>query len=393
MTVLLRVEGLGKDFPRTSHRADRWRALGQLLGGGASGAVHTVLDGIGFEVRRGESLAIIGENGAGKSTLLKLVTGVLVPSRGRIEHRARIGALLELGAGFHPEHSGRDNVRMAAALMGLDAKGAAARMPEIEAFAEIGDLIDEPVKHYSNGQVVRLGFAVIAATRPELLITDEVLAVGDERFQRKCLRWLDGYLEQGGTLLLVAHSRYHVQRLCRRALWLDAGRMRALGEAQAVSRDYAAFLEAREAAERPPDALPTPGALRVVEVVVDGQPTIDGGALKRQQGASVTITAEIAGEDALPPVLSIGWLRADGTPVYGVDSRMDGICALPVGAGRWRFTVDFDLPLLPGDYVLRLFPMDAEALRIHPPWQLRLVVEGESREFGLVRLPHRWSPP
>ncbi len=221
--VLVSAQGLGKTYPRSHRSSDRLRALARLLLNRVDHDAHRVLHDISLEIRRGESVGIIGENGAGKSTLLKLITGVLTPTTGSVAVHGSIGALLELGAGFNPEYTGRENVAMAAALRGLSGRALSERMPSIIEFADIGDYIDEPVKHYSSGMVVRLGFAVVAALRPDLLITDEVLAVGDESFQRKCVRWMEDYLEGGGTLLLVSHSMYHVQKLCRHALWLRAG--------------------------------------------------------------------------------------------------------------------------------------------------------------------------
>src|SRR6202008_1534860 len=147
------------------------------------------------------------------------VAGVITPTRGSVEVRGRVGALLELGSGFHPEYSGLDNIDLAAALLGLAPAEIADRRDEIVAFADIGEQIDEPIKHYSSGMVVRLGFAVATALEPELLITDEVLAVGDESFQKKCIQWLERYLDSNGTLLLCSHSMFHVQTLCRRAVW------------------------------------------------------------------------------------------------------------------------------------------------------------------------------
>ena len=228
--VLIRAHGLGKAYPKVHRNADRLRSLGRLLFKSARNDRVDVLRDVDLEVRRGESIGLIGENGAGKSTLLKLVTGVLTPSYGSIDVSGKIGALLELGAGFHPDYTGRDNISMAATLYGLRGAELRERLPEIVAFADIGDYIDEPVKHYSSGMVVRLGFAVIASLKPDLLVTDEVLAVGDESFQKKCVRWMEGYLENGGTLILVSHSMYHVQKLCRRACWLRAGRIELQGE-------------------------------------------------------------------------------------------------------------------------------------------------------------------
>src|SRR5690606_33783492 len=211
------------------------------------------LEDVSLSVLPGQSLAIIGENGAGKSTLLKMLCGVLQPSAGSIQRRGRIGALLELGAGFDRERSGRANIAVSAGLMGWSAKETAEREAEIIAFADIGRYIDEPVKHYSSGMVVRLGFAVIAALKPDLLVTDEVLAVGDESFQKKCVRWMQDYLAGGGTLILVSHSMYHVQKLCRHACWLRAGEVAMQGDVFDVTQAYLAWHERTSAPARERD--------------------------------------------------------------------------------------------------------------------------------------------
>ncbi|TNJ35548.1 ABC transporter ATP-binding protein [Arenimonas terrae] len=389
---LVRVAGLGKRYPVLGHRGDRISALWDVVRGRPPRRVVSVLEDVNFEVRPGESLAVIGENGAGKSTLLKLLTGVLTPSRGSVSTRGSIGALLELGAGFHPELSGRDNVRLSAALHGLDASTLAARLPEIEAFADIGGYIDEPVKHYSSGMVVRLGFAVIAAVRPQLLITDEVLAVGDENFQRKCIRWLDDYLATGGTLLLVSHSMYHVQKLCRRAIWLHEGRVAALGDVFEVSQRYLAAQEARQAVEA---AAPVPAGrpeFSVESVAINGS---DGqGPATVLAGDRLVQDVVLHSRDGRAPVMLNGWVRADGTPVYGVSSEMDGIAAEALGDGRFRFRLCFEpLTLLPGSYRLRTHALDPEGLRLFDTLDREVEVAGQAREYGLVRLPHRWLEP
>jgi lipopolysaccharide transport system ATP-binding protein len=389
--ALVSAVGLAKRYPVLGHRGDRVHALWDVLRGRAPRRVVTVLEGVDFEVQPGESLAVIGENGAGKSTLLKLVTGVLTPSAGSVRTRGSIGALLELGAGFHPELSGRDNVRLAAALHGLDAAALARKLPEIEAFADIGDYIDEPVKHYSSGMVVRLGFAVIAAVRPALLITDEVLAVGDEAFQRKCIRWLDEYLASGGTLLLVSHSLYHVQKLCRRAIWLRDGRVEAQGDVFEVSQRYLAFQEAKSAtAAAAEEHLPHVATDISIEYVssngVDGDQTIE-----MPQGGAFEHEMVLLANDGRPPVAMVGWSRTDDTPIYGVGSDMDGIVPEPLGENRFRYRVSFPaLPLLPGTYLFRSLALDAEGLRLFDRRERRVIVSGESREMGVVRLPHQW---
>ena len=388
---LVDARGLAKRYPVLGHRGDRLAALWDMLRGRPARRHVSVLEDVSFRVMPGESLAIIGENGAGKSTLLKLVTGVLTPSAGTVQVRGRIAALLELGAGFHPELSGRDNVRLAAALHGLDADALAAKLPEIEAFADIGRYLDEPVKHYSSGMVVRLGFAIVAAVRPQLLVTDEVLAVGDEAFQRKCIRWLDDYLAGGGTLLLVSHSPYHVQKLCRRAIWLEGGRVVAEGDAFEVSQRYQGA-QAAKAGEG--GARPVPGLAEVAIESVASNGVAGDVEVSVAQGEPLVHELVLASRDGTPPVAMVGWLRADRTPVYGVSSEMDGAAPEDLGGGRFRFRLRFDpLPLLPGDYILHSLALDGAGMVLYDQRERRVVVRGRTREMGSVRLPHAWGGP
>jgi len=384
---LVRVEGLSKRYPVVGASGDRLSALGRLLLGRAPLREVEVLSGIDLTIHRGESLGIVGENGAGKSTLLKLITGTLTPSTGRVVGEARIGALLELGAGFHPEYSGRENVRMAAAIHGLAGEALAAKLPEIEAFAEIGRYFDEPVKHYSSGMVVRLGFAVIAATRPDLLITDEVLAVGDERFQKKCIRWIDQYLAEGGTLLLVSHSTYHVQKLCRHAIWLKDGRIEAQGDAFDVTQRYQAWLEQREAVDLAATAAGGDFRIDAMEVAMHG--------MESTQGGTIRIALRASSRHGERPHLLVGLSRIDGTAIFGTGTEIDGVAAWPIGAEGQvgAHLVLEDVRLQPGDYRLRAHAMDPEALRVFDTVERTFSVGGASREFGLLRLPHRWEAP
>jgi lipopolysaccharide transport system ATP-binding protein len=387
---LVEARGLGKAYPKVHRNADRLRALARLLVGAGAGERYEVLRDIDLDVVRGESLGLIGENGAGKSTLLKLVTGVLTPSSGSVRVNGTIGALLELGAGFHPEYSGRDNIAMAAALYGLAGADLRARMPEIIAFADIGDYIDEPVKHYSSGMVVRLGFAVIASLKPDLLVTDEVLAVGDESFQKKCVRWIEQYLAGGGTLILVSHSMYHVQKLCRHACWLRDGKVERYGDVFDVTQAYLAYHERKSAPV--PDRAEIARAgyeFSVLGVALNG---VDAETpLPLEFGATLHVRMRIRSRDGRVPSVALGIVRADGTAVYGVGSDMDAVALEPAGAGEYVGHVEFpDLALLPGTYVVRVHPLDPEGVRLFDTVERGLVVRGASREFGLVRLAHRW---
>ena len=350
-----------------------------------------VLDGITLEVRRGESLGIVGENGAGKSTLLKVLTGVLAPTTGQVELAGSVAALLELGAGFHPEFTGRENVEMAGALMGYRPAELRAQMDRILAFADIGRYIDEPVKHYSSGMVVRLGFALVAARRPDLLITDEVLAVGDEAFQRKCVRWIEDYLAGGGTLMLVSHSMYHVQKLCRRAVWIQRGRIEAIGDVYEVTQRYLAWQETRIAADSAA-AQQGAGGLEFQTRMLTVNGVGEGKPLSIDAGGTIEVVAQVRSSSGRVPVLGVGIVRGDGTPVYGVTSEMDGAAPHRDGADGYRFVLRFPaLALLPGTYTVRAHAMDPEALRLFDTVEQPFTVRGRTRELGLVRLPHDWD--
>lgn len=206
------------------------------------------LSNVSFEVERGETVGIVGQNGCGKSTLLQIVAGTLEPTHGAVEHAGRVAALLELGAGFDPEFTGVENVYMNAALLGLTRRETEALLPEIERFAEIGDFIRQPVKTYSSGMYVRLGFAIAASVEPDILLIDEALAVGDAVFQHRCLRRIREIQERGATVLFVSHDAAAVRALSSRAILLNAGRVVADGEPSEVLNRYQKIIMEREEA-------------------------------------------------------------------------------------------------------------------------------------------------
>jgi ABC-type polysaccharide/polyol phosphate transport system ATPase subunit len=196
------------------------------------------LDHVALEVNDGEILGVIGRNGAGKSTLLKVISRVLIPTEGRVRIRGRISPLLELGAGFHPELTGRENIFLNGTLLGHTRREIEVLVPEIIEFAELGAFIDAPLRTYSSGMAARLGFSVATAWKPEILILDEVLSVGDEAFRHKCELRMMQFRDQGTTTLLVTHDSKTVENLCSRALWLDHGQVQALGPADKVVNIY-----------------------------------------------------------------------------------------------------------------------------------------------------------
>ncbi len=233
---------------------------------------------------------------------------------------------------------------------------------------------------------------MIAAVRPDLLITDEVLAVGDESFSKKCVRWMEDYLDGGGTLLLVSHSMYHVQKLCKHALWLRDGGVAGYGDVFDVTQDYLAFHERKSAAQIGADLEPgyAGGEYRITRVWLDG----DESATPRMLvgGSPLQVDVEIYAPDARVPQFGVGLLRADGTPVYGTTTEIDGATAERSGEHHVRYRLAFDpLPLLPGGYSLRLHALDPEGIRLFDTVERGFAIRGQSREFGMVRLGHRWA--
>lgn len=201
------------------------------------------LKGVDLRVPKGATVGLIGQNGSGKSTLLKVISRILYPNRGRVTVNGRLSTLLELGAGFHPDFTGRENIYLNASILGLSRRETRERLADIIAFSELGDFIDNPVRNYSSGMYMRLGFSVAVHVDPHVLLIDEVLAVGDLAFQGKCLDRIQKMQHEGRTIILVTHSPQQVEDLCDMAVWLDAGQVRLAGEAVSVARAYSQFME------------------------------------------------------------------------------------------------------------------------------------------------------
>lgn len=392
---LLTLEGIGKDYARSTNRSGHFRLLYDLLRGKPPVDFFRALNDISFTMEPGSSLGLIGENGAGKSTLLKIIAGVIPPTRGRLVVNGRISALLELGSGFHPEYTGLDNIQLAGALAGLSKKSLRAKRDEIIEFADIGEHVHQPIKTYSSGMIVRLGFAIATAVRPEILITDEVLAVGDESFQKKCIAWQEAYLEGGGTLLLCSHSMYHVQKLCKHAVWMHHGAMHRYGPAADVTTEYLVYHEEKSTKERKRTAQHSysAGHYAVTSLSLSSQDVATTTGLHRHRlGDAMTVSGELHSPDGRAPGISIGIVRVDGMPVYGLVSEADGYVPTLLDANRYHFKLEFpSLPLLPGKYTVRAHALDPEGMRLFDTFERDLFVEGATRELGLCRIDHRWS--
>lgn len=253
---MLEVKQLSKAYPRYKSPVHR---LWAMLSSGFQPDTRVALEDITFDLKRGETLAIIGRNGAGKSTLLQMICNTLTPTSGQVHAHGKIAALLELGAGFNPDFTGRENVYLNAALHGLTRREVDQRMSSILDFADIGDYIDQPVRTYSSGMYVRLAFAAIAHVDADILIIDEALAVGDAFFVQKCMRFLREF-QRTGSILFVSHDSAAVTALCDRALWIQDGRVRMLGVAKTVSEAYLAQQFDTDAADSSQESFGSGGA-------------------------------------------------------------------------------------------------------------------------------------
>jgi ABC-type polysaccharide/polyol phosphate transport system ATPase subunit len=238
MSTLIEFEHVSKSFPRLAGQQLLRTHIVRWFGSGRKHEPFFALKDVSFRLHEGESLAIVGRNGAGKSTLLSLAAGVATPQKGRVIRRGRVGALLELGSGFHPDLTGAENLVLNAALLGLSRRKTMEQLDRIIEYSGIGEFINEPLRTYSSGMVMRLGFAIAIQSDPDILIIDEILAVGDAAFQEKCHQTLDSFIRSGKSLLFVSHSAAHVRMMCKRAIWLDHGAVMMDGDASEVSDAY-----------------------------------------------------------------------------------------------------------------------------------------------------------
>lgn len=368
-------------------------ALAGLLWGRVPDTVTRALQEVTFSIQAGETFGVIGDNGAGKSTLLKILAGTTLPTSGSVEVSGRVAALLELGVGFHPEFTGRENIYFTGALMGLSREEVAAREEDIIAFSELERFIDEPVKTYSSGMFVRLGFAVATGFDCSVLIIDEALAVGDQRFQQKCLERIRRFRDEGKTILFCSHNLYQVRTLCGRALWLDQGRTQALGPSSEVVAAYEEFCRRRPREASGEDSGGRDGPCRLRRVAVldaAGEP-----CERFHSGEEIRIYLEgwfppdFRGE----PALGFSIVRGEDTVIYTTCTAMEGRQLQPVGPQIYAATVRLrECPLMAGRYRIHAYATDEAYLQ---PFDTRLdaaafVVEDEGPDVGLVRLPHDW---
>ena len=414
---VISLQGVGKTYKRFAKPSDRfWQAVWPNAFRSASQTADArtkefvALAPLNLQVSRGEALGLVGRNGAGKSTLLQMVCGTLNPSSGSVVVNGKIGALLELGAGFNPEFTGRENVYLAAAVMGLSGSETDALYESIVAFSGIREFIDQPVKTYSSGMYVRLAFSIATSANPDILVIDEALSVGDGAFAKKSFERIMQLKAQGTTVLFCSHSMYQVESFCDRAVWLDYGQVQMEGPASKVVAAYADSLReesstvessiaASTSAGSEEGSNPTVALAAVVaritqiEVSVDGKTGRELEALSLQSDVSITVKFE--SDPAQPcPTFATGFALPDGQIFTSAYTLFDGIHIERDAAGNGQATVVFHkLPLMKGRFSVGAYLFDERALHVYDvvlqAAAVNVVQDGVHQ--GFVQLPHSWK--
>jgi lipopolysaccharide transport system ATP-binding protein len=414
--VVIHARNLGKCYQLYARPQDR---LKQFLWRGRRSFFREfwALNEASFEIARGEVVGVIGRNGSGKSTLLQLVCGTLTPTTGEIRVQGRIAALLELGAGFNPEFSGRENVFMSAAILGLSMAEIERRFDEIVDFSGIRDFIDQPAKTYSSGMFMRLAFAVAVSVDPDILVIDEALSVGDGEFARKSFERIMALKEAGKTILFCSHSMYQIEAICNRAIWLKEGRIALAGAPATVVtayNDYLANLNHAPASipaslappALPDDAAPPPpddaaisppprGTARIDHITLStGEAT--GRELMLQSGTStLRVCVDFASDPTLPaPSVGVCLTHSNGMTVASAGSHNDGVTLSRQASGHGSATLVLPaLPLLKGNYSVDVYLMCERGVHVYESalQAARLQMTQTGLELGLVTLPHHWE--
>ena len=411
---VISLEGVGKTYKRFAKPSDRfWQAVWPSAFRSASQTADpaanefVALAPLNLQVQRGEALGLVGRNGAGKSTLLQMVCGTLNPSSGSVVVNGKIGALLELGAGFNPEFTGRENIYLAAAVMGLTGSETDALYESIVEFSGIREFIDQPVKTYSSGMYVRLAFSIATSANPDILVIDEALSVGDGAFAKKSFERIMQLKEQGTTVLFCSHSMYQVESFCDRAVWLDHGRVQMEGPASKVVAAYADSLRvsdetlssegdsASAAASAGATAASGSGMTRItsIELTVDGQTGRDLEAVSLQSEVQITVKFE-SDPDQPCPTFATGFALPDGQIFTSAYTLFDGIHIERDAVGNGQATVVFHkLPLMKGRFSVGAYLFDERALHVYDvvlqAATVNVVQDGVHQ--GFVQLPHSWK--
>ena len=423
----INAQNLGKQYVLG---ASPYQRLWQLLVGSSSNLSHfNALSGVDINIAQGESVGIIGQNGAGKSTLLQLLCGTLTPSTGQLEVNGQVAALLELGAGFNQDFTGRENILFSAAMYGMQALHIEKHLQEIIDFADIGEFIDQPVRTYSSGMYVRLAFAIATSVQPDILVIDEALSVGDGAFARKSFDRIMQLKQSGVTLLFCSHSLFQVESLCSRCIWLHQGQVMAQGPSAEVIAKYNDWLSQQAVAKAPiirndqataagltadttsdtpsgtaltPELDPSPlsfkgsaGSVRFTKLKARCD-DLGGTALTARSGQSLlSVDFEFMADPQLPiPNLALVVYSADGKIVCSTGTWIDGVELTRGLDGLGRASLNFPkLPLLKGQYSLTAFLMCERAVHVYEAVEhfATVQVSQPHLEQGLFSIPHQWQ--
>lgn len=398
----IRAEGLSKTFAVYERPLDR---LLQLLVGASRqyGKRFTALSDISFSLPKGQVLGLVGDNGAGKSTLLQLICKTLTPTSGKLEVHGRVAALLELGAGFNPDFSGRENIYLNAAVLGLTQAEIEARYASIVEFSGVGEFIEQPVKTYSSGMYMRLAFSIATCVDPDILVIDEALSVGDGAFARKSFDRIMALRDKGATILFCSHSMYHIDAICDQAIWLESGKIKMLGSPGDVTRAYSAQLAASEDASSVPfsnlsgqDLPPISSGnarLLAINASVDG---VSGRFLKlRARTSTLRVDVTFQCDPALPsPSVAFGLETISGALVSSSSTVFDSSPVEVSENGKGHTCLVFpQMPLMRGKYRLTIFLGCERSIHLydHAQYCVELDVTHEGLEQGIVFLPHAWG--
>jgi ABC-type polysaccharide/polyol phosphate transport system ATPase subunit len=359
-----------------------------------------------LDIPRGSTVGIIGENGAGKSTLLKLLTGITLPTNGEVHVNGRISSLLELGAGFHPEFSGRDNIYLNCSVLGMSDAEIAERFPKIVEFSELGEFIERPVKTYSSGMYVRLGFAVASSVDPDILMIDEALSVGDEHFKGKCINRLNEFREQGKTTIFVSHDMGAVKSMCQHVILMDKGEVLEQGTSEKVADEYLKRAHARgnerlSTLNRERSAYPRWGSGEIETLDIDILDASGAPSLVFKTGERFTVRVQFrVHRDAKNPVFGMGIYRSDGTYINGSNHHwreqpilIDRMSAGEEGEIEMAFGA---MPLLTGQYYMTSFLYDhskaAPTAIDHREHAVTFeVLDAKRHQHGMLFLPTLWT--
>jgi lipopolysaccharide transport system ATP-binding protein len=401
---VIQAKGLGKRYALS---ASPYRRLWHLLGGSDAGIQYfDALASVDLTVEPGETIGLIGQNGAGKSTLLQLLCGTLSPSHGQLQVNGRVAALLELGAGFNPDFTGRENILFSAAMYGLQQQQIEEHMQEIIEFADIGEFIDQPVRTYSSGMYVRLAFSIATSVKPDILIIDEALAVGDGVFARKSFDRIMQLKQQGVTLLFCSHSLFQVEAICDRCIWLHRGQVMAQGASAEVIAQYndwqtqtsaaQSTLVSEQASSGAPVAAAATGQARLTRLRASCDGT-EGTTLVARSGESeLAVDFEFASDPQLPmPNMALMVYGADGRVLCSTGTWIDGVGLTRDAAGNGRVRLTFaKLPLLKGRYTLAAYLMCERAVHVYEAVEhfASVQVSQPHLEQGVFSIPHQWQP-